>query len=37
MQCSRGAIGKGGGGREGRSSIFRGERAEAGMLFFVER
>lgn len=37
MQCSRDAIEKGGGDGEGRSSIANGERAEAGIFFFVER
>lgn len=36
MQCSRDAVGKGGGGKESRSSVASGERAEAGILFFVE-
>lgn len=37
MQCSRDAIGKGGGDGESRSSVACGERAEAGIFFFVER
>lgn len=32
MQCSRDAIGKGGGGGESRASIASGDRAEAGVL-----
>lgn len=37
MQYSRSAIERGGVGGESRSSIASGERAEAGIFFFVER